>query len=393
MEASATATAADAERIGVFVNDPSSAGHYTTTDDVEVPTLPALVNQIYDDVREQATGYAGFLSPPWGVFDGIVTGNTNGTNRDFDVIGMGFYPSYAIFSDGKKVPNSQIVRTGNRVKLPVAPISGAVVEATGGADPDRIAPDGYKSLTFVSNKNDTINITVSEITTPLPKWKIGGVATEGLAFSYVNDGSIVSVHLYLHESNMSNAVVDAESEGILLFDAQPGSVIKRLILGNNPIVSARGLANIDTSGCYTFSGMLIRNPALASIPLFDTSGCSGFFSLLLGNSALTSIPLFDTSNGTDLRYLAYVCSSLTSVPSGLFSRAKSVAYGEAFSGCALTQVSVDNILISVAASIVATPTLINGTLDLGGGTSAAPSSDGLAAKAALVAAGWTVTHN
>ena len=46
MESSATATAADAVRIGVFVNDPAGVGHYTTTADVDVPTLPALVNQI-----------------------------------------------------------------------------------------------------------------------------------------------------------------------------------------------------------------------------------------------------------------------------------------------------------------------------------------------------------
>jgi hypothetical protein len=87
------------------------------------------------------------------------------------------------------------------------------------------------------------------------------------------------------------------------------------------------------------------------------------------------------------------CSALATFPPNVFDNSKSKIYTSAFNGCALTQTSVDNILVSIAQSVVNTPTLTNGTLNMTGGTSATPSATGLAAKAALVAAGWTVTNN
>lgn len=59
-----------------------------------------------------------------------------------------------------------------------------------------------------------------------------------------------------------------------------------------------------------------------------------------------------------------------------------------FSSNALSQSTVDDILVKFAAT-----TAINGQLNLDGGTNAAPSSTGLAAKATLQGRGWTVTNN
>jgi hypothetical protein len=87
------------------------------------------------------------------------------------------------------------------------------------------------------------------------------------------------------------------------------------------------------------------------------------------------------------------CSVLTTFPANAFDNSKATVYTSTFTGCALTQTSVDNILVSINQSRINTPSLINGTLNMTGGTSATPSATGLAAKAALVAAGWTVTHN
>ena len=77
----------------------------------------------------------------------------------------------------------------------------------------------------------------------------------------------------------------------------------------------------------------------------------------------------------------------------MFDNSKATNYTAAFQNCALTQQSVDNILISIKTSVDNMPSLTNGTLDIDGGTSAAPSAAGLAAKTALESAGWTVTTN
>ena len=59
-----------------------------------------------------------------------------------------------------------------------------------------------------------------------------------------------------------------------------------------------------------------------------------------------------------------------------------------FNNNALSQTTVDNILVKFAAT-----TNMNGTLNLADGTNAAPSATGLAAKATLEGRGWTVTVN
>ena len=59
-----------------------------------------------------------------------------------------------------------------------------------------------------------------------------------------------------------------------------------------------------------------------------------------------------------------------------------------FDGCALNQTGIDNLLISAVNG-----GLTGGSIQLHGGTNAAPSATGLAAKATLVSRGWAVTHN
>jgi hypothetical protein len=76
----------------------------------------------------------------------------------------------------------------------------------------------------------------------------------------------------------------------------------------------------------------------------------------------------------------------------VFNTCQAKNYTNAFNGCALTQTSVDNILVSIAAAAV-TYSLTGGTLNMTGGTSSAPSATGVTARNALQAAGWTVTTN
>lgn len=62
-------------------------------------------------------------------------------------------------------------------------------------------------------------------------------------------------------------------------------------------------------------------------------------------------------------------------------------------GCALTETAVDDILADFETNVAARPAA--GTINLSGGTNAAPSAAGLASRAAILLAkpGWTVTVN
>jgi hypothetical protein len=154
----------------------------------------------------------------------------------------------------------------------------------------------------------------------------------------------------------------------------------------------RYFPKINTGNVTTLQLAWYYNNLLPSFPLINTSKVTNWVNTF-GSCGWAIMPLLDTSAGTDFTQMCVNFSALTTIPAGFFTNAKSKYYGNAFINCALTQASVDNILVSIARSVVNTPSLTNGTLNMTGGTSAAPSATGLAAKAALVAAGWTVTHN
>jgi hypothetical protein len=154
---------------------------------------------------------------------------------------------------------------------------------------------------------------------------------------------------------------------------------------------------------------------MKAFPRINSSNGTNFYGTWI-NTLISRFPTIDISKGTQFNYAWNIPSLvempllnptqpatfsntwdgdalLSKFPTGFFDNAKTTNYTNAFRNCALTQASVDNILVSIAQSVVNTPTLTNGTLNMTGGTSATPSATGLAAKAALVAAGWTVTNN
>jgi hypothetical protein len=94
------------------------------------------------------------------------------------------------------------------------------------------------------------------------------------------------------------------------------------------------------------------------------------------------------SQGTSFGATWFRCSSLTDFPPNMFDSCTASYFEWAWRDCALNQTSVDNILVSLD-----TAGQSNGTVGIYGGTSAAPSATGLAAKASLQAKGWTVTTN
>jgi hypothetical protein len=143
---------------------------------------------------------------------------------------------------------------------------------------------------------------------------------------------------------------------------------------------------IDTSSGTSFVNAWRGCTGLTSFPLLDTSAGTNFNRAWRGCNSLTSFPLIDTSAGTIFIRAWYGCTSLTSFPANIFDNVKDGNFADAFTSTALTQTSIDNILVSLVTSGIAAGTLV---FDQSGGS--APSAAGEAAIDTLRSRGWTVT--
>jgi len=143
---------------------------------------------------------------------------------------------------------------------------------------------------------------------------------------------------------------------------------------------------IDTSAGTSFGQAWRDCDSLTSFPLIDTSSGTNFFLAWFNCTSLTSFPLIDTSAGTTFKQAWRSCTSLTSFPANAFDNVKGGDFSDAFENTALTQTSIDNILVSLVASGIAAGTRVFGQ---SGGS--APSSTGEAAIDTLRSRGWTVT--
>jgi hypothetical protein len=143
---------------------------------------------------------------------------------------------------------------------------------------------------------------------------------------------------------------------------------------------------IDTSSGTDFNQAWWSCSSLTSFPLIDTSSGTNFSWAWRDCSSLTSFPLIDTSSGTNFSLAWRGCNSLTSFPANAFDNVSGGNFTDAFTSTALTQTSIDNILVSLVTSGIATGTRV---FDQSGGS--APSSTGEAAIDTLRSRGWTVT--
>jgi hypothetical protein len=143
---------------------------------------------------------------------------------------------------------------------------------------------------------------------------------------------------------------------------------------------------IDTSSGTSLSQTWHSCANLTSFPLIDTSSVTDFLQAWYSCTSLTSFPLIDTSSGTNFSSAWYGCTGLTSFPSNAFDNISGGNFTDAFTNTALTQTSIDNILVSLVASGIAVGTRVFGQ---SGGS--APSSTGEAAITTLRSRGWTVT--
>jgi hypothetical protein len=168
-----------------------------------------------------------------------------------------------------------------------------------------------------------------------------------------------------------------------LIDTSSGTSFDRAWRGCTSLTS---FPLIDTSAGTNFKLAWYDCSSLTSFPLIDTSAGINFDRAWRGCSSLTSFPLIDTSAGINFNYAWRGCTSLTSFPANIFDNVKGGNFNDAFTNTALTQTSIDNILVSLVTSGIATGTRV---FDQSGGS--APSSTGEAAIDTLRSRGWTVT--
>jgi hypothetical protein len=146
--------------------------------------------------------------------------------------------------------------------------------------------------------------------------------------------------------------------------------------------------SLNSSAGTNFSHAWYGCSSLTSFPPLDASSGTNFSSTWFNCSSLTSFPLLDTSSGTNFRTTWTFCSNLTTFPSGMFDNCRATDFFLAWQNCALSQQSVDNILVSLD-----TGGQNNGVVHLNLGTSSPPGSAGVLARSNLVSKGWSVFTN
>ena len=148
--------------------------------------------------------------------------------------------------------------------------------------------------------------------------------------------------------------------------------------------------NLDVSSGVDFRAAWLFCHSLTSFPgNLDVSSGTIFVGAWGSCSSLTSFPGdLNVSSGQSFESAWQNCTSLVEFPAALFDDCAATNFNDAWINCALSQQSVDNILVSID-----TAGQSNGTLDINGGTSSTPGVAGWAAVASLEAKGWTVSVN
>lgn len=129
-------------------------------------------------------------------------------------------------------------------------------------------------------------------------------------------------------------------------------------------------------------------PNLTDFPALDLRKGQNFDYAWQVCPSLQTFPLVKFRDANSFRYTWQNCSSLVTFPPNTLDNCPATDFTSAWNGCALSQQSVDNILVSINAAGQS-----GGIVGIDGGTSSAPGPAGLAAKASLQAKGWTVTTN
>jgi hypothetical protein len=134
--------------------------------------------------------------------------------------------------------------------------------------------------------------------------------------------------------------------------------------------------------------------SLTSFPLINTSSGTLFTNAWRDCSSLTTFLALDFSSSTRFLDAWYDCSSLADFPANMFDTTGTLisnAFQGAWTNCALTAQSIENILVSLDTNGAS-----NITLGINGGTNAGKTTWSTAAVTAydnLIVKGWTISFN
>jgi len=145
---------------------------------------------------------------------------------------------------------------------------------------------------------------------------------------------------------------------------------------------------VDVSGGIDFDSAWMRCYYMTSFASLNFSNGQNFHAAWMECTSLATFPNVTFPVGANFNRAWLNCSSLSTFPANAFDTCTATDYYLAWNNCALSQTSVDDILVSIDASAQ-----INGVVSLDGGTSSTPGTAGLAAKLSLQSKGWTVITN
>ena len=178
--------------------------------------------------------------------------------------------------------------------------------------------------------------------------------------------------------NFSNAWRGNNLTSFPLLDTSSGTNFYQSWFENN--LTSFPLINTSSGTNFQYAW---QNNNLTSFPLIDTRLGTNFAFAWYGNN-LTSFPLINTSSGTTFFGAWQNNSTLADFPANMFNNCLATTFTSAFTNTALTQASIDGILVSINSNGTS-----NGTFNQSGGS--APSAAGEAAIDAMRSRGWTIT--
>ena len=179
-------------------------------------------------------------------------------------------------------------------------------------------------------------------------------------------------------------------------NALHGLIIRNGILSAAEIADCKAYmtsngAGVDYSTNANFNHFWrLRTEITGLFPVFDASLATIISNLCNATAGFTTFPAIRfPATVTACANGFFGCTNLANFPSHAFDLCSLCTnYSSAFSRCALTQQSVNDILVSID-----TAGALTGTLHIDQGTSAPPTGVGLTAKNNLIAKGWTVVTN
>ena len=288
--------------------------------------------------------------------------------------------------------------------LDLSGCTNALVVKLGGAVPT--------SITLPSTLQE---LTIANVAGSLMTFAALDVSGSNIQTFFANSGDFTAGLNLSNCTQMTSLVLDYCSFGVLdlttltipSFTAGSATFTSVDLSGMTTLTSVTAnnsvFTSIDASGCSSLSVVNLTGATFTSADFSNCSGLVGFVSLdlTLGSFALnlsgcTSLTDLNLSAGGSSGIGTLNITGCTSLVGIFFPDAPNLTTvtlttmpaSIVMAGASLNVASVNAILIAADANGA-----LSGTLDISGGTSAAPTGAGITAKANLISKGWTVATN